>query len=799
MKPEILAPAGSMDALKAAIYAGADAVYLAGTKFGARAYADNFDESALIEAIKYSHIYGVKVYLTVNTLFRNDEIDELYDYILPYYEAGLDAVIVQDFGVLYYLHRYFPDLPIHASTQMTITCEYAYSVLKQYGVSRIVPARELNIEEIRQLKNGTETPEVEVFVQGALCYCYSGQCLMSSMLGGRSGNRGRCAQTCRLPYRVYDSQGNKLNTEGDYVLSPKDLCGLEMVPSLIEAGVDSFKIEGRMKKPEYVAACVRAYRKAVDAWFDGSFSSSLIQRYREEMAEVFNRGGFTKGYFEQKNGKDMMSVSNPGNVGVTIGRIEEIKKNQITVKLQKDISKGDILFLEDNISSIHSHKQESNQQMTGITLTSNVEGRAGNNVILNTPRSKNIRRNQIVRRMYKASLMNELGQFSIEERPIPIHGRVVLKEGLPAAITLSCEVGGKQYTIKHNGGLVEKASSKPICAETVRNKIEKTGNTRYYFQTLDIDLSDHIFISVKALKDLRRDAIAMLEEAVISEKSRTVVTKKREDFLEKENFQKKQVDTCVIVSKEEQYHQIRKDGRIQFIYLDLQYLKKDVIIDIISNDPHCYVVLPPILRGYALQELHALWDVIKQCAAGIMVRNIDELAYLKRKGYDGEIVTDYSLYVMNDYAAVFVKEQFPEARLTLPVELNRREWNQLKYKEHNTEVIVYSYQQLMVSTQCLQNTLLQCDHGNREYLMKDRYQKTFFSTNICKYCYSLIYNGLPTVLYDVVNNDSDESITKRLHFTKETAEEIKEVLHAYFEGDAVPLTKTRGHYGRGVE
>ena len=799
MKPEILAPAGSMEALKAAIYAGADAVYLAGTQFGARAYADNFDEAALIEAIEYSHIYGVKVYLTVNTLFRNEEIKQLYEYLLPYYKAGLDAVIVQDFGVLYYLHRYFPDIPIHASTQMTITCEYAYSLLKEYGVTRMVPARELNINEIKQLKNGTETPEVEVFVQGALCYCYSGQCLMSSMLGGRSGNRGRCAQTCRLPYNVYDTKGRQLKTDGEYLLSPKDLCGLEMIPSLIEAGVDSFKIEGRMKKPEYVAACVRAYRKAVDAWFDGSFSSSLIQQYQDEMAEVFNRGGFTKGYFEQKNGKDMMSVSNPGNVGVTIGRVEEIKKNQITIKLQKDISKGDILFLEDKVSSIISHKQKSSQQTNGITLTSNVDGKAGGTVILNTPRPKNIRRNQIVRRMYYASLMKELEQYSIEERPIPICGKAELKEGTPASLTLSMEAGGKEYTIKQTGDLVEKASSKPIFAETVRDKIEKTGNTRYYFQSLDIDLSDHIFISVKALKDLRRDAIAMLEESIISEKRRTVVAKKEEDLLEIEDFRKNRQDTCVIVSKEEQYHQIRKDGRIRFIYLDLQNFEKDVIINIISNDPYCYVVLPPILRGNALQELHDLWDVINQCAAGIVVRNIDELAYLKGKDYDGEIVTDYSLYVMNDYAAAFLRDQFPNARLTLPVELNRRELNQLKFKEQNTEVIVYGYQQLMISTQCLQSTLLQCDHGDKEYLMKDRYQKQFYSANICKYCYSLIYNGLPTVLYDLANHDLEESITKRLHFTMESAEEIKEVLHAYFGGYASPLTKTRGHYGRGVE
>ena len=242
MKPEILAPAGSMEALKAAVHAGADAVYLGGSRFGARAYADNFDETALIQAIEYAHLYGVKVYLTINTLFRNEEIAKLFDYLSPIYQAGLDAVIVQDLGVMCYVHQNFPDLPIHASTQMTITTEYAYSLLKDYGVVRIVPARELSLQEIKRLKEGPDIPEVEVFVQGALCYCYSGQCLMSSMLGGRSGNRGRCAQTCRLPYLLYDKKGDHIDSEGAYLLSLKDLCGLEAVPDLIEAGVDFFKI-----------------------------------------------------------------------------------------------------------------------------------------------------------------------------------------------------------------------------------------------------------------------------------------------------------------------------------------------------------------------------------------------------------------------------------------------------------------------------------------------------------------------------------------------------------------------------
>ena len=243
-KVEILAPAGSMDSLKAAVCAGADAVYIGGTRFGARAYAKNLTETELLGAIDYVHIHGRRIYLTVNTLLKEAEIGQLYDYLLPYYLEGIDGVIVQDIGVVAYLRQYFPKLPIHASTQMTITGEDGAAFMKEKGITRVVPARELSLPEIRRMKEKTGL-EIECFVHGALCYCYSGQCLLSSMIGGRSGNRGQCAQPCRLPYRA---EGER---EAD-LMSLKDLCTIEMLPELIEAGIDSFKIEGRMKQPDYV-------------------------------------------------------------------------------------------------------------------------------------------------------------------------------------------------------------------------------------------------------------------------------------------------------------------------------------------------------------------------------------------------------------------------------------------------------------------------------------------------------------------------------------------------------------------
>ena len=298
---ELLAPAGSVTGLKAVIAAGADAVYIGGSRFGARAYAANPGEDDLLAAIDYAHLRGVKVYMTVNTLLKDSEMEDLYEYMLPYYTRGVDAVLVQDFGVLRYLHRCFPDLPLHASTQMTVTGPESAGLLKKYGVTRVVPAREMSLGELFTI--GRESGlEVEAFVHGALCVCMSGMCLASSLIGGRSGNRGRCAQPCRL---VYEAEGRKAE-----LLSPKDLCTLDLLPDMIEHGVVSLKIEGRMKQPEYAAGVVSIYRKYLDLYLNsGRKAYKVTTADRDSLMTLFNRDGFTDGYLKKHNGKDMMAFS----------------------------------------------------------------------------------------------------------------------------------------------------------------------------------------------------------------------------------------------------------------------------------------------------------------------------------------------------------------------------------------------------------------------------------------------------------------------------------------------------------
>ena len=308
MKHELLAPAGSLEICKAVIDAGADAVYLGGDKFGARAYAKNFTRENLLEALDYAHLYGRKIFLTVNTLLKNREIGrELYDYLEPFYRYGLDAIIVQDYGVFQFVRKNFPDLPIHASTQMSVADAAGAAFLKAQGAARIVTARELSLEEIHKIYTETGV-EIESFIHGALCYSYSGQCLMSSMLGGRSGNRGRCAQPCRLAYQVLDEQGRGLREKENYPLSPKDLCTLSLLPKLCASGIYSFKIEGRMKQLSYAAGVTEIYRKYLDLYEKNPAAWSVEERDLEDLLQLGNRSGFTKGYYEVRNGRAMMTL-----------------------------------------------------------------------------------------------------------------------------------------------------------------------------------------------------------------------------------------------------------------------------------------------------------------------------------------------------------------------------------------------------------------------------------------------------------------------------------------------------------
>nr|MCR5147716.1 DUF3656 domain-containing protein [Eubacterium sp.] len=485
-KIEILAPCGSMEAFNAAVNAGTDACYLAGQRFGARAYADNFDVEELCRVIDKAHLKGVKVYMTVNTLFKNAEIKILTEYLRPIYEAGLDAFIIQDLGVFMILKEAFPEISLHASTQMNICSAEGAMMLKELGASRVIPARELSLEEIRDIKSKVDI-EVETFVHGAMCYCYSGRCLLSSMIGDRSGNRGRCAQPCRKKY------------DDEYLLSMKDMCALKAVPGLIDAGVDSLKIEGRMKGEYYTAAVVNAYKEIAYDCINNHFSEKKCERLSRRLADIFNRGGFSTGYFYPENTDDMLDVETPGHKGVLVGKVRNAGQGKVIILCTDNISKKDVLLIKTNEGSIE--------------LTSDKDAKKGDRITLNAMKSGSILADSDIYRKINYSLMQEIREkILLNDKLMPVSLKCIIKSNEPLRLSLSND----DTTVQVEGGIVQPAKTAGISSDSIRDKIAAFGNTGYYPVEVSIENDGRSFVSFSELKSLRRELLAKLEEEILS-------------------------------------------------------------------------------------------------------------------------------------------------------------------------------------------------------------------------------------------------------------------------------------------
>lgn len=469
-KAEILAPAGSFASLEAAIGAGADAVYLGGDALNARASAANFDRESLRRAVSLAHAYGVKIYVTVNILLEERELEELLDCGSFLWEIGADAAIVQDLGVLRLLKENFPDLELHGSTQMSVHNLEGAKVAKELGLSRIVLARETPLSEISRIKENLEI-EVEFFCHGALCVCYSGQCLMSSMIGGRSGNRGACAQPCRKHYRIVD--GKEILRDG-YVISPKDLSTAEEISALLEAGVDSLKIEGRMKKPAYVDAVTRMMRHARD----GQFSENDLARAKE----TFNRG-LTKGLFLGDFGRSFISEHRPDNRGIDVGEVTGSSRGKVRLRLRESLRAGDGLSWDLPGGS-----------RTGLTLREDLP--QGEVELFFREGAK------VGSRLWKSGQDEELPPLPT----LPLLGAVTLHQGKSAEVVV--KKGDEQIVVQ--GDEVQEAKKSPLTEEMVRAQMEKLGDTPFSWEELAIDVEEGSFLPKSALNDLRRKAVAAL-------------------------------------------------------------------------------------------------------------------------------------------------------------------------------------------------------------------------------------------------------------------------------------------------
>lgn len=786
---EVLAPAGSVDCLKAAVSNGADAIYLGGELYGARAYAGNFSREELCEGMDYAHLFGKKVFLTINTLMKDSELEKLPEFLLPFYEQGLDAVIVQDLGAVSLIRQRFPDLEIHASTQMTITGIYGARLAKRMGIKRVVPARELSLKEIQAIKEDTGL-DLECFVHGALCYCYSGQCFMSSMLGGRSGNRGRCAGTCRLPFSLEEGNGKS----DPYPLSLKDLCTIASLPEILNHGVDSLKIEGRMKGPRYVGEVTRIYRKYVDLYLSGA--PYQVEKEDEKiLKELFHRGGFTDGYYRQYHGKQMMSMKRPDHQGLLVGRIEKLEKGKIKFHAKEEICKGDVLQIR--ISADEK-----------IDLTSPSSWKEGDLVTLNGQRMKKLRRGMELSRMWNAKMTERIDQKLKEKMKENLKGKIILKKD--QCVKLFINSGEDQVSVF--GPVIEGAKKQGAAVDEVQRLLLKTGETHYQFEQLDVCLENGLFVPGSVLKKIRREAFAAMDQKKIMKYRREVKETPKnalnfnpicDKMPERVPMLTVSLETLDLLGTVLDVSEIKK------IYLSWMELKKQQDLQcflkrVKDAGRQCYVALPQIARKGQMEELREYKDLLfSNQVDGFLVRSIEEFSWLVEEGYSKEVLIDYMLYAYNRRSAAEYQKLFRgSVRMTYPAELHRKELTQLGLQDG--DLFFYGFQPLMVSAQCVKNNLRGCDQKDGWMTLKDRYQKKFYVHNRCCDCVNEIYNGTPIWLGKEEDFRKDlNPLTYRFHFTKESSEEVQKILHAakaVQKGERTsPICDfTKGHLTRGI-
>ncbi len=792
-KVELLAPAGNFDALKGAVAAGADAVYLGADRYGARAFADNFSREEICQGIRFAHIFGRKIYLTVNTLVKEKELDVLYDFMLPFYESGLDGAIVQDLGVLRFLRTHFPELSLHASTQMTITGSGGAHLMRQEGIARIVPARELSLEEIAALKRESGL-EIECFIHGAMCYCYSGQCLLSSLLGGRSGNRGRCAQPCRLPY---ETAGKK----DCYPLSMRDMCTVEYLPELIRAGIDSFKIEGRMKKPAYAAGVTAIYRKYIDLYYENQNyyedqNYSANQNYYQVAAEdlellqsLYIRSQTGDGYYHRRNGRDMISLSSPAYTRTSPELLASIEQKYIR-----------------------------------------------------TPPCRGARAGVVLRAGERAALSLTLLPDK-EERARPA---IFFRE---SACGNASDSGRETVSVRVQGDLVQRAERQPLTPEKIREQIRKSGNSLIRIEQVSVESDGAVFLPVGSLNELRRKAVLALEEELARRQgpdperrrfssSAAVDTGADEGetrfsllseaeapgggglsgFCRSPEKEQRAGGFCrnrlqVSVRTPQQLSAALAEG-VGRIYAD--YGLSGALPELLKTSSFCpqttqiYGATPYIVRKKDIVWLEKIWKLV-ECGLlkGILIRNLESFSFFRDR-FQGKLpaerlVLDCGLYLWNRQALKFWEGRAGE--FFLPAECNGREWRELLSacpdRRLRAGAVVYGYLPVMISANCLKKTFRGCEKKPGLTWLKDRCGKRFPVYTDCLCCYNVIFNSVPLSFHRQMGKLALDG-GYRMDLTLEDEETSRRLIR-YFAGlgegygDPFYTDYTTGHYKRGVE
>ena len=840
-KPELLAPAGGPEALTAAVENGADAVYLGGTLFSARQSAANFDQQQLAEAVEYAHIHGVKVYVTVNTLVADTEMESALKFLHFLQNIGADAAIVQDLGLAGLAREVIPELPLHASTQMTAHNSPGVEQLLESGFSRVVLAREMSLEEIEKIKQSTGA-DLEVFVHGALCICYSGQCLLSSMIGGRSGNRGRCAQPCRMQYGLVEAAGGAVagyTSPGDYLLSPRDLNISRRLPELIAAGINSFKIEGRMKRPEYVATVVRIYRSLIDRALAGGPYEVTPEESRE-LTQIFNRD-FTSGYFFGRQGSDMMSYNRPNNRGVRLGRVKACHREDrmVEIALEEPLRKGDGLEIW------VSEGGRTGAEVGEILLEGRRVEEAPAGAVVRLPVPGRIRPGDRVFKTHDADLM-ERAKVTFATpggiKKIPLRLRVEAGVGLPLTLTMDDGRGMISRAATPSSG--QPAQKRPLDRDFLLSKLGRMGNTPFTIEELDCAIQGEVIYPVSEINEVRREALSQLERLLLASRRNPALPEGtfagryaaavRKNSTPRDKKRGRPL-LAVAVGDIASLRAAVKAGA-DTVYLGAEHFRSKPTFkaeDLAGALSYCrekgtgFVFYTPRITWNS--ELEQILDQINILAEhspdGIMAGNSGMLWLVRKHFPDIPVSTDFGFNVFNRSALNYLLGMGC-SRVTLSPELTMEQVSRLAH--YPVEVLVQGAMELMITEYCAPGSLLggacrdsQCRVPCRgqSLALKDR-TGAVFPVETDSFCRMHIFNSRDLCLIDDVDTLASYGVESlRIEARRESPSYVSEAVGAYRkvldagagaaqQRQAViakealtrlsPAGITKGHYYRGV-
>ncbi len=790
---ELLSPVGNLEGLKAAVQNGADSVYFGANLFSARAYAKNFNLEELQSAIQYAKIRGVKTNLTLNTLIKDDEFSDAFNLAKKAYEFGIDAIIVQDLGLAKKIIKEIPDLPIHGSTQMTIHNLNGALQLQEHGFKRVVLSRELSIDEIEYIRKNTKL-EIEVFIHGALCISYSGQCLFSSMLGGRSGNRGKCAQPCRLPYELLE---NNKKIDSGHLLSTRDLCGLDYIPSLIKLGINCLKIEGRMKSPEYVATVTKIYRKYIDLALSKK-EYIIDEKDKKQLLQVFNRGLFSCGHLNKEANKELVYKEKPNNMGLFLGIVEKYNKNKglITLKLKEKIETGDTISLQNETGTYTiSELMEDNRNIITTEIGQTVTiGRMKGNIKLGDK----------IYKMTSKSLISEAQEsYKNENKKIPLICKVSIKKEQPISITVksNCNLDlYKNLNIKCKLNYIPlEAKNKPLDTETIIKQISKTSSTPYEFKNIEIDLDDNVFIpKLSILNELRRTALENVQNYIINNISRTFEAKnnkptKEHDILDNmRNFAEENINNntkiSLLLNLLNLNYDYSKLENIDNLYIPLKYFqnnKYENILKLLTKRFKTYIYLPTIIkvnyRNLFYSNIHKSIDKYK--IEGFVISNLGNIQLLtdlfENLNKHFKIIANYTLNIYNLNTVLELK-QLGISKFTVSPELDRNTISNLcKYNYIEKELIVFGKIPLLHMNYCIlgntDNCYPECKQNCKTsniYFLRDRLNMNFRVLPDNIQTVTTIFNSKTTSICP-----KDFSINyARIDILDETIDEINQII-----------------------